>query len=329
MNQFKTKKWRQVLKGDIVDIVAPGWSIPRDHLEAALKFLKSWGLKPRVPKDLYGEHFLFSQDESIRLRHLKEALQAKDSKIIWCVRGGYGCNHLLPGLMKLDSRKFNPKLLIGISDITSLHIFFNQSLKWPTLHGPLLDRLGQSKVPPEIEQELKSIIFGDKVETIFSGLRPLNSVAFNLKRLTSQIVGGNLIVCQSGIGTPSEIRLKNRLLFIEDVGERGYRIDRALEQLDQAGQLSVCKGVLIGQFLLDQEPQGKTATTPQVFQDWADRLEKRNIPVFSGIEAGHGIWQWPLPFGTACVLENLTIQESKKGRSGSRFNFQLKVSCGL
>lgn len=291
------KRWQHLEKGDIVDVVSPGFASTREEIEGARQFLLKWGLQPRIPAKLVQKHFLHSNSDEKRFGYLREAVQAKDSKIIWCLRGGYGSNRLLPMLDKVKKGP-TPKLLVGISDITSLHVYFSQKWQWPTLHASLLDRMGSGKVPPKIEKETMDLLFGKIDGVEFKKLKPMNKAALSLKSMNSSVVGGNLIVLQSTLGTPYQVNTDGKILFIEDLGERGYRVDRVLEHFYQVGLFKKCKALVIGEFLGGNETNGKPLW-PQVFKSWSERLQ---IPVFSGMEAGHGVIQRPVPLLTKAVL---------------------------
>jgi muramoyltetrapeptide carboxypeptidase len=297
MSSTLGSKWSYLQKGDIVDVVSPGFASTPDEVEKARKFLLKWGLVPRIPKNLIQKHFLHSNSDEKRFGFLREALQADDSKFVWCLRGGYGSNRLLPYLDKIRKPK-QQKLLLGISDITSLHVYFGQQWNWPTMHASLLDRMGSGKVPPKIEKETMDLLFGKTKGIEFKKLRAMNQAAVDLKSVKSSIVGGNLVVLQSTLGTPYQLNVDGKILFIEDLGERGYRVDRILEHFEQAGLFKKCKGLIIGEFLGGKESNGKVLW-PQVFKSWAERL---TIPVYNGMEAGHGIIQRPVPLYTKAVL---------------------------
>lgn len=284
--------------GDIVDVIAPGWATPPESLIEVQNFLKKWKLIARIPKDIFEPHFLGSNTAATRFAHLEKALKAKDSKVIWCIRGGYGCIHLLPYLQKMRKPQ-TKKLLIGISDITSLHSYFNHVLKWPSLHGPLLDRLAQNLVAPEQLRELEKIVFGKTGQIKFEKLIPMNKAALVSRQIQSTVVGGNLIVFQSLIGTGFQVSLKNKIFFIEDIGERAYRIDRALNHLQQSADLTSAAALVFGDFMGGEEKDGQNHIS-ELMQIWADRLK---IPVLKGLPAGHGSIQRPVPFFTKAQLQ--------------------------
>lgn len=289
--------WRYLQKGDIIDVVSPGFASTPEEVENARRFLLRWGLQPRIPKNLIQKHFLHSNSDEKRFGFLKEALLAEDSKFVWCLRGGYGSNRLLPMLDKIKKPR-RQKLLVGISDITSLHVYFGQKWSWPTMHASLLDRMGSGLVPPKIEKETMDLLFGKTQSVEFKKLRAMNEAAVKMKPVKSSVVGGNLVVLQSTLGTPYQLDTDQKILFVEDLGERGYRVDRILEHFQQAGLFKKCKALVIGEFLGGAESDGNVLW-PQVFRSWAARLE---IPVFNGMEAGHGIVQRPVPLFTKAVL---------------------------
>ncbi|GIL18405.1 MAG: hypothetical protein BroJett040_21560 [Oligoflexia bacterium] len=299
--------------GDIIDVIAPGYVSTEAELRGAIEYLKSHGFVPRVPDDLLSPEYFHSNSDQVRFEHLKTALLAKDSKAIWCLRGGYGSNRLIPLLGKIK-KPTRAKLLIGISDITSLHLFLNQKWKWPSLHASLLDRLGAGKVPQEIQEELWDILRGEEKETIFSGLAPLNEKARRVKKIQASVVGGNLTVLQSTLGTSISVKAKGSFLFIEDIGERGYRIDRMLEQMKQAKVFQGCRGLLVGHFIGGEEPGNHTSRCQEALQRFAD---ENLLPVFSQVQAGHDMNQYPLPLGTKAQL------------SGGNNSWTLKVQTGL
>lgn len=301
---MKKPQWNFLKENDIIDVVAPGYPSKPDEIQGAKDFLKKWNLVPRIPKNLIQPHFLHANEDEQRFSFLKAAIESKDSSTIWCLRGGYGSNRLVPMLAKLKKPK-EVKLLIGISDVTSLHVFLNQEWGWPTLHAPLLDRLGRNLVSAVHEKELRRILFGQDKTIEFVKLKPLNEAAKKIQTLKSKVVGGNLTVLQSSLGTPWQIKADRSLLFLEDLGERGYRIDRMLEQFRQAGVFEKCQGIVLGDFIGGEESLTGKNNFSLVFKRWAQDLE---IPLFKGLEAGHAVVQRPVPLNTNCLLQ---IENSK------------------
>lgn len=284
--------------GDIVDVVAPASRCTDQELRHGLKALEKAGLVPRVPKRLFAPSRLFSNSDEIRLEHLRRALYAPDSKMIWCVRGGYGSLRLIPQLLKWPQPR-QKKIFLGYSDITTLHMFLNQQWKWPTLHGQMLERFGGSKMSVRERQHLLSILFGKRNEVDYGPLTPLNSAARRSRQIRGRVSGGNLAVVVSSLGTPAEYAPPSEILFFEDIGERPHRVDRMLSQMQQSGKFKKAKAIVFGYFMLDQARDRR-----DLWNDVIPRFaSSMKIPVLKGLPVGHN-WekQAPLPFQTPAVL---------------------------
>lgn len=308
---MKSLKLVRALKpGDLVDLVSPGSGSDPEDVNSAVQAIESWGLRVRLPKETFRRHPFHSNEDEMRLKLLKKALFASDSQAVWCLRGGYGANRLLPKLWDLKPPK-KSKLFIGYSDITSLHFWIQQKWKWNTYHGPLLETLISGRLPMDQIEELKSAVFGEKLEMNFD-LVALNEAALKRKIIQAPVTGGNLVVLDSALGTKCSPQFKNHILALEDVGERGYRIDRMLEHLNQSQKLKDCLAIVFGDFSKGNEPNGENH-----IQFAIDRFaEKIRIPCFQGLEIGHADKNRLLPLGPIATL--------KCGKSG-----QLIVPTGI
>ncbi len=283
--------------GDIVEVVAPGFRCSPESLEAGIAFLRRLGLTPRVPRTIFGADLLCANSDRLRFEYLRRALSAPDSRCVWCIRAGYGAIRLVEKLMRL-APPAHRKLFVGYSDATTLHYLLNQQWGWPTLHGPLLDRLGAGTLPADELDELKAVLLGGQRQVQFAALTPLNAAARKRQVVRSKLTGGNLTVLQTTLGTALQRRPRH-ILFLEDVGERGYRVDRMLQHLSQAGALRNVKAVVFGAFEGGREPDGGTFV-PQVLRRFA---REQRFPVVMGMAAGHGEHQRPVFFGTAAELQ--------------------------
>ncbi|MFT7222596.1 MAG: muramoyltetrapeptide carboxypeptidase [Cellvibrionaceae bacterium] len=294
-----THRWIPLKKGDTVDIVSPASRCTQEELQGAIQFIEDMGLIPRIPEPLFSDDLAFcSNSDNFRFNHLKQALNATDSKIIWCLRGGYGSIRIAPTIAEMIPPK-KAKLLIGFSDITTIHHIVNLHWGWASLHGPLLCQLGRHQLNPRDVEEIKEILFGRIEKTTFENLKPLNSWAGKNKTICSRIIGGNLKVIQSLLGTPSYRQPPSSIIFLEDAGERGYAIDRMLVQLTQAGFFQNCTAVIFGNFESGYEPETRNSLWPVALAEFAKAID---IPVFSELPVGHGNRQRSLPFGTRAVL---------------------------
>lgn len=311
--------WKGLKAGDLVDVVAPASKGPMEELEEGVKTLESWGLRVRIQPHLYSPHLLHSNSDLERWTQLKSALLNKESSAIWCVRGGYGSMKLLPKLSKLKKPK-HTKVFLGLSDITSLNVFFNQKWKWPVLHAPVLTRVGRGDLPQESMDELKQVLFGTIRELQYP-LKPLNAAAEKCKNLMGTLVGGNWTTLMAGLATPYQVRASNSILFLEDVGERGYRLDRYWEQLLQMGFLDQLSGIILGDFTLGDESNGEN----YVWEVLKERASGYKKPVFCGIPSGHGVIQRVLPLGVSLKLKRRTSVSV----STSTFNFASTSASSL
>jgi muramoyltetrapeptide carboxypeptidase len=293
-------------KGDIVDIIAPASFSDPKELIAAVKEISKWGLVPRTFINFKANHPFHSDDDHTRLHDLKRALLVKDSKAIWCLRGGYGSARLLEELSKMK-KPAHKKILIGFSDITALHAFLNQKWKWETIHGPTISSFSKINLQKKCILELKNILLG--VHKNDFKLKPINESAKDTKsKIEGAVIGGNLAIIQSLLGTNFQLKTKNKILVIEDVNERGFRIDRMLKHLEMAGMLKGCSAIVFGDFTKALEPNGAS------YVDYALNRFARDlkIPVFKTNEFGHGKINRPLIFNGNYQIKNKTLVFSKK-----------------
>lgn len=288
--------WKILKKGDVVDILAPGFATTDELLKKSVQSLKKWGLVPRVPEDIFGKDLLCANTAEKRFEQLRGALQAEDSKAIWFLRGGYGSLQLLPFLKKMK-KPGKQKLIVGFSDITSLHLFFTQEWGWSAIHGPVLSLLtGRSSLG--MTAEMKRLTFGQQREVEFRSLKAMNDAARKKQKIQAKITGGNLTVAASHLGTDFAAKTKGKILFFEEVGERAYRIDRLLRQWQMAGAFSGVKAIIFGQFIGGKDPDGKDRI-PALLKVFAEDMK---IPVFKGLPCGHEKKQRPLPLNTKATL---------------------------
>lgn len=296
---MKNKNWSFLKKNDIVDIIAPASHSPLQKFEDGISWVEQAGLIPRVPEGMIQPDLFFAAPLEVQLEQLKSALYS-DSKAIWCLRGGYGSMRLIPHLLKLKPPK-KPKLFIGFSDITSLHLFFSQNWKWPVIHGRTISQMKPELAHSPDRKLLKDIIFGKKEHMVFKNLIPLNEAAKERNTVTGPITGGNLRIVQSSLRTEWEMKAKGKILFIEDVSERGYSIDRMLEQMFQAKMIDKgLKALVFGDFTEGLERDGNDLTV-SAMERFAQRV---SYPVLRGLPAGHGHdLNYPIPFNTPASLK--------------------------
>ena len=292
------RSWEPLLLNEPVDIIAPASASTDEVLNQGMEWLREIGLVPRMPEKMINTDLFFAAPLKEQWEFFKDALYS-DSKVMWCLRGGYGSMRLLPLLETLTPPK-KPKLLIGFSDITSLHLFFNQKWNWPTLHGRTISQLKPGQNQDEEHQLLVDLLFGIRKEIEFNDLIPINDQAKKSRLIEGTMTGGNLRLLQSSIGTPWQMSPKGKILFIEDIYERGYSVDRMLEQLLLAKIIDQdLKALVIGDFNEGLEKNGEDLV-PIALERFAKKVP---YPVLKGLPCGHrqGV-NYPLSFNTPATL---------------------------
>ena len=280
--QNNTLKQPPYLKtGDTVAIVAPSGILKNrtDEVQQAQALLKRWGLHSVVGKHVFSEadHFAGTDDE--RCEDLQNALDNPKISAIWCARGGYGTVRILD---KLDYSKFkqNPKWLIGYSDITALHNqIHNEGVE--SLHAIMCVSLpkDESEIEASIST-LKNTLFGNPLSYTLKGSN------YNKTGTTSgQLVGGNLTMLHTMLGSKTSIDTFGKILFIEEIGEYKYHIDRMLQSLKRAGYFDNCKGVIVGD--MTKLRTNTTLWGTSVEQLILDALADYDFPIAFNMPAGH------------------------------------------
>ncbi|MFZ0219456.1 MAG: LD-carboxypeptidase [Candidatus Aquirickettsiella sp.] len=296
MNSFKP--WQTLKKNSIIDIIAPAGGVAdKSVIEKFKSLLESWQLIPRISFDLFAPDLLCANSDEKRFQQLKDALFNTDSHAIWCLRGGYGCTRLIPSLLKLNAPE-KSKIFIGFSDITALHLFLQQKWHWQTLHAPTLNQVVHHLIAAENINELKKVIFGQLSELTYS-LKSYHKPFHSLDFIETTLTGGSLSLAQTSLGTNWQIETNHKILFLEDVNESAYRIDRMLQHLQQSGILSHIKALLLGDFTFPAKVEEE-----KKIQAVLERFAKeQNFPVLRCPDIGHGKKNRSLPFGTPALLD--------------------------
>lgn len=300
----KIIKPKRLKAGDTVAVIAPASGTSREAFDKALQNLANLGLKTKVGKAARGLKGFLSATDKERLDDLHAAFADKDAAAVWCVRGGYGAARLLPAI-DYDLIRKNPKILIGYSDITALHLAIWQKTGLVTFHGPV----GTSELSDYTKKHLTNALFSPsapyKIE-LSDYNKAQESNLFKTETIVGgkargRLIGGNLSLLAALAGTPYALRdLKGKILFIEDVGEQPYRIDRMLTQLRQSADLRSLAAVALGVFE-DCNPRAKDTQT--LIDVVKDRLGDLGIPVVYGLSFGHIRDQFTLSVGIEAELD--------------------------
>lgn len=264
-------------KGDTIMIVAPAGFVPDStEIDPGIALAKSWGLEVIVGKNAFNKHNHFAGTDEERQSDLQLALNDKKIKAIWCSRGGYGTVRIID---QLDFTAFQkkPKWVVGYSDITTLHSTLH-NLGFASIHATMPG--GMKRATEEAKQTLYKALFGYgygfEIPT-----NPLNKTG-NARGI---LIGGNLSIVNSMIGSVSEVNLYDKILFIEDVGEDLYRIDRMMYTLKRTGALKNLKGIIVGDFDYDVEKDTLFGGTHR--EIILNAVKEYNYPVLFDFPAGH------------------------------------------
>lgn len=279
--------------GARVAVVAPAGPVPRDAFAAGAAILGARYTLVHDERIFAREGFLAGGDDA-RAGELVRALGDSSVEAVFCARGGYGLMRILP---RLDAAAFAraPKLVVGFSDVTALHTWaFGAGVA--SLHAPVVTQLGH--LPADDAAALFAACESPAPAPPIAGLRALNRGRGGA--VEGPLVGGNLEVLTRLVGTPWAVALDGAVLFLEEIGERPYRIDRQLTQLRLAGALDRLAGVVLGDFVGCAEKDGGAPDAEAVL---AERLAGRGIPVVAGAPVGHGTRNRAMPHGTRVRLD--------------------------
>lgn len=283
--------------GDSIGVIAPASPPNQENLQRAIPVFQKMGLNVRLGKNINKVHGYLAGTDEERLSDIHDMFDDPMIKAIIFARGGYGTPRITPNL-DYELIKKNPKIMWGYSDITFLHTAIYQATKLVTFHGPMLaSDVGKDNFHDLSLKQFEQLF--EPTTLIYSEIAsPLEVI--NHGATTAPIVGGNLSLLASGIGTPYEINTKDKLLLIEDVDEIPYKVDGMLNQLKQAGKLADAAGVLVGDFANAQPKNDKpTLTLDQVFYDYFGALP---IPVMTGFKIGHCQPHFAIPLGTMATM---------------------------
>ncbi len=284
--------------GARVALVAPASAVPEDRLAPALDFVRSLGLEPVPYPSCYfanRDGYLAAPDAQ-RAKDLNDAFADPTIHGVWCIRGGYGAHRLLP-LLDGECISRNPKWFGGYSDVTALHTYFNQVCGFETYHCTMPST--EPNPDPFTLEQLKKALFGGLAGELPA---PAGSTPTSLVpgTVTAPLCGGNLSLLAASLGTPWEIDTRGKLLFLEDIGEKTYRVDSMLTQLRNAGKFRDCAGVILGAWTdCPAEYPEKTLELPEIF---AQLIAPAGKPTLTGVSCGHVLPTLALPMGRLCTL---------------------------
>ncbi len=284
-----------LLPHDQIRIVSPSGAIDPIYIDGAIKALTSWGLQVTEGKFARTEYGRFGGTKEQRIADLQTALDDAEVKAVLCSRGGYGVAQIID---KLDFTKFkaHPKWLIGFSDITILHNAIS-NLGIASIHGIMAKHLTELPENCEQVQLLKNILF-DKMPHYELPAHELNRTG----KAEGKLIGGNLSVLVGMIGTPFDLPYDGNMLFIEEIAEKPYHIDRMMQNLRLSGALAKISGLVVGQFSdCDEDPLMKQSIAEIIL----DAVKEYHYPVCFNFPAGHVDYNLPIVMGQEVEMDVL------------------------
>lgn len=274
-------------KGKKIGLVALAGPMDTQTVLAGERYLKSLGYDVLIaPSCFHRQGYLAGDGDEERALDLKMLFADDEIGAILNVRGGYGSNRILPHILDFNFAKY-PKPFIGYSDITYVHLYLNQHHQLITYHGPMIRDL-LKKDDTTTRHFINTAILG-------THLTIQNITFINGETISGQLIGGNLTIICSTLGTDHQINTKGRILFLEEINEPPYAIDRLLMQLVYAGVINDCLGIILGDFGKDHQPE--------IINTVKGILAPLDIPIAMGVLAGHTSPNITLPLGEICTFD--------------------------
>ena len=294
MNDFNFERPARLRAGTRIALIAPAGPVTEERLSAAVARCESLGLVPVIGSNAHLRTGYLAGDDAARARDLMWAFTDPEIDAVWALRGGYGTmrlhSHLDYGVMAATRRPY-----IGFSDNTFLHLMLSR-------HGVVSYHAPHAggDFPAESEMAFLRVLFGDEAAGLLP-LRPDDPVPRMIRpgRATGMLIGGNLSLLAAACGTSAQMRAHGAIVFIEDVGEPVYRLDRCFAQLDMAGSLEGVAGFAFGRFT-ELPPEDNDAGLVALLSDVATRYE---VPAVMNFPIGHIEHNWTVPVGVRATLD--------------------------
>ena len=303
------EKPKRLKRGDTIGLITPGSYISEQEKLESINNIKSLGFNIVYTDRLMQKNGYFSAMDIERAADLMEMFERTDVQGIMCARGGYGCARILPYL-DYDLIADNPKPLIGFSDVTALHYAIYKNSNLVTFHGPVsISTFSKFSV-----KYFEDVLMNPTFElTLINSVTDNNYNPYGITIISDgvaegELIGGNLTLAVSLIGTEYDIDYSDKIIFLEEFLEEPYRIDRMLTQMIQAGKFENAAGIALGVFKLCESDKTNPSfqnsyTLMEVLQD---RLGNLGIPVIYGLSFGHVVDKFTIPFGVKAELNTET-----------------------
>lgn len=305
---------RKLQKGDTIGLIAPSGAVRTEGaIERAISETERMGYRVKVGESCGKVYGYLSGTDEVRARDINAMFADDEVRAVVCVRGGYGTMRILD-LLDYDLIRANPKIFVGYSDITALHIAMMQRSDLATFHAPMAvsDWSGSPLDEATYNSMMRALASAEPMGEL------INAPGYDERRTVNPgccegvLVGGNLSLITGLLGTPYELDVTDRILFIEEIGERTYCVDRMLTQMRLSGAFDRCAGVVFGDFRdCPIEYPAFGLSLEEVIRDTVAPCGK---PVFTGLQVGHCTPKLSLPHGVRCRMDagacTLTVLEA-------------------
>lgn len=290
---------KQLKMGDTVGIICPSSAIPSDRIEKVKRCVENMGYKTKLADNLdkvFAGYMAGDGDE--RAKWVNKMFANPEVDAIFCVRGGDGSSRLMPYL-DYETIKASPKIFVGYSDVTNIHMALNQICGMVSFHGPMIS---SNMIDGLTDEESASFFDTINAESDFDYKNPKGYEIKKLKggKAIGNLVGGNLSLLSASIGTPFEVESEDNILFIEEVCEPMSKIEKWIFHLKNAGKFDKCRGIVLGQFTKVENEEEPSYDENEVT---LAALRNLDIPVVCNVQSGHGKPMMTLPLGTLCTLD--------------------------
>lgn len=290
-------------KGDTIGLISASGATPPEKLNAAIDSIEKLGFNVIVGETCRARHGYLAGSDELRAQDVNDMFRNPQVDGIFCIRGGYGATKILPRL-DFAMIQANPKVFAGYSDVTALHIAFNQQCKFVTYHTPMpsTEFITQNMDQYTWDSFRKQVMATDNNDLLLNpAQQPMTTLVSG--KATGQLIGGNLTLVTASLGTPYEIDTKGKILFLEDIDESEQRVDRMLTQLKLAGKLDDAAGLLLGAWTNCGPENPKhpdhSLSLQTIFEEILTPLQK---PILMDLACGHCLPTMSLPLGRTIIV---------------------------
>lgn len=298
-------KPKPLKKGDKIGLIGASSPTKQERIDPSIKAMEALGLEVVLGESCRANHGFLSGSDELRASDINEMFKDKSIKGIFAIRGGYGASRILD-MLDYDMIQKNPKIFAGYSDVTALHSVLNERCKLITFHTPMASTEFYKGVDEYTMDYFKRNIFtneplgilknpeGQEIKTLVSGMA------------IGQLVGGNLSIIASSMGTPYELNTKGKILFLEDVDEYPYKIDRMLLQLKQCGKFRDAAGIILGAWTDCEAKEGDNSLS--LMEVFEELIVTENKPTIYNLACGHCMPTISLPLGAEVKIDGYKNQ---------------------